>query len=119
MALENPALNDHAFERAMADGADGIELDVHFDERCGRYEVFHLGLLDEGTTCRVFTDCLTLVRTFSSTHPGHHPIFVHVEIKDRAADVDEARFEALEADILSVFDRAWIITPDEVNERLL
>lgn len=102
-------------EQLARQGVRGLELDVHWDASCERYEVFHIGLLDEATTCRVLTDCLALVRTFSERNPGHHPIFVQIEPKDAASSVTEDRLRALEREILSVFEPEWIITPDEVR----
>ncbi|MCC7541400.1 MAG: hypothetical protein IT379_34605 [Deltaproteobacteria bacterium] len=102
-------------EQLERQGVRALELDVHLDEECERFEVFHIGLLDERTTCRVLSDCLALVRGFSQRHPGHHPLFVQIELKDPASVVDEAYFVALENEILSVFDRSWIVTPDEVR----
>lgn len=97
-------------------GVRGVELDVRYDEDCGRYEVFHLPLLDERTTCRVFTDCLTALRTWSDAHPSHHVLFVHIEPKDGYDEATgEARFAALEREVLSVFPRELVVTPDEVK----
>jgi hypothetical protein len=93
-------------------GVRGLELDTHFNEETCRYEVYHLTLLDEGTTCRMFTDCLQQVRAWSDAHPGHHPLFIQLEPKDNG---DEARFVALEKEILSVFPRELLITPDDVK----
>ncbi len=97
-------------------GVRGLELDTHYNEACGRYEVYHLTTFDEGTTCRVFTDCLQKVRTWSDAHPGHHPIFIQIEPKD-GVDASNAaqRFTAMENEILSVFPRELVITPDEVK----
>lgn len=97
-------------------GVRGIELDTRWNEACGRYEVYHLPIFDEGTTCRVFTDCLAELRAWSDAHPSHHPLFVHLEPKDGwETDTGEARAVALEREILSVFPRELVITPDEVK----
>jgi hypothetical protein len=97
-------------------GVRGVELDVHWDDECQRYRVFHIGLLDDRTTCAFFTDCLVALRTWSEAHPGHHPIFVHVEPKTGfVSSAFEARFASLEAEVKAVFDPAWILTPGEVK----
>lgn len=109
---------EHApIEKQLAEqGVRGLELDTHYNEACGRYEVYHLTLLDEGTTCRVFTDCLQKVRTWSDAHPSHHPIFIQIEPKDGVDETNaEQRFAAMEKEILSVFPRELVITPDEVK----
>lgn len=96
-------------------GVRGIELDLNYNARCGRFEVYHVISLDDRTTCRQFTDCLLAVRDFSERHPGHHPLFVHIEPKGGEGRYDEGGFAEIEREILSVFDRSWIITPDEVR----
>jgi hypothetical protein len=93
-------------------GVRGVELDTHWNAACGRYEVYHLTTFDEGTTCRVFVDCLQQIRNWSDAHPSHHPLFIQLEPKD---DGDEPRFLALEKEILSVFTRDLVITPDDVR----
>lgn len=103
-------------DQLAAQGVRGVELDTHWNEACGRYEVYHLPIFDEGTTCRVFTDCLASLRAWSDAHPSHPPLFVHLEPKDGwEADTGEARAVALEQEILSVFPRELVITPGEVK----
>jgi hypothetical protein len=98
-----------------AQGVRGVELDLNYNARCNRFEVFHVAAIDDRTTCRVFADCLLAIRGFSQRNPGHHPIFIHVEPKGSEGNYSEAGFAAIEREILSVFDRSWIITPDEVR----
>ncbi len=105
-------------EQLERQGVRSVELDLNFDARCGRLEVYHVRVLDERTSCRLFTDCLLALRTFSEGHPGHQPLMVHLEPKGAEGLWDEARFALLEREILSVFDRGWIITPDEVRGEL-
>ncbi len=97
-------------------GVRGVELDLNWNSDCQRLEVYHIALLDPNTTCRVFTDCLAQIRNWSAAHPGHHPLFIHIEPKFNADPAtDELRMMAVEREILSVFSRTWIITPDEVR----
>lgn len=103
-------------EQLGAQGVRGLELDLHWSAQCGRLEVFHVGTVDARSTCRRFVDCLALVRDWSARHPGHQPLFLHIEPKFAASPAtDAARIEAMEREVLSVFDRRWIITPDEVR----
>jgi hypothetical protein len=118
-------------------GARAIELDVYDDPEGGAYadpglavkvgvdvpddpamhepgfKVIHQASIDTHSTCLTFVACLELVRRWSDAHPGHVPIGVQVEMKDE--DVDEAVFGRLEAEILSVFGRDRIVTPDDVR----
>ncbi len=97
-------------------GVRGVELDLHWNALCERFEVYHLGTIDSGSTCHLFTDCLDTIRRWSDAHPSHHPLFVHIEPKDTFAAADnEPRMLSMEREILSVFSRELIVTPDEVR----
>jgi Phosphoinositide phospholipase C, Ca2+-dependent len=77
------------------------------------YKVIHQADVDTNSTCLTFVACIRLVQTWSNAHAGHVPIEIQVEMKDDK--VTEPMFLALEREILSVFTRAQIITPDEVR----
>jgi Phosphoinositide phospholipase C, Ca2+-dependent len=77
------------------------------------YKVIHQAGVDTNSTCLTFVECIRLVRTWSDAHPGHVPIDIHVEMKDDR--VTEPMFRALEREILAVFTRDQIITPDDVR----
>ena len=53
------------------------------------------------------------MKTWSDANPGHVPIMIDVEMKDAA--VTPATFDALEAEIRSVFPPADLVTPDDVR----
>lgn len=118
-------------------GVRQIELDVWYDPLGGKYarpsfpiqvgvkipnnpvmlapgyKIIHQADVDTNSTCLTFVLCLRLVRSWSDAHPGHVPMDVHIEMKDDNAT--EPMFVALEREILSVFGRAQIITPDDVR----
>ena len=97
-------------------GVRKVELDVHWNEACERYEVYHVTQFDEGTRCREFTGCLQTLREWSDANPGHAAIFVQIEPKDiYRAQTAAARMDALDREILLVWPRELIITPDEVR----
>lgn len=103
-------------EQLESQGVRAVELDLQWDDTCGRLRVFHLPIVDARSTCDLFTDCLVELRRWSSSHPGHHPIFVHIEPKfSFSAETDEPRMLEAEREILAVLSRAWIVTPDEVR----
>lgn len=90
-------------------------------------KVLHLSDVDFETTCHTFVECLTTIRTWSDANPGHLPIAVLVEAKDEATPdplslgfvvpvpFDAAQFDALDAEIRSVFPPERLITPDDVR----
>jgi hypothetical protein len=91
------------------------------------FKVLHVQDVDYRSTCEPFIACLEQVRSWSHAHPGHIPIFILVETKQEAmADRDgihftrpepftPAVFDALDAEIRSVFPAAELITPDDVR----
>ena len=100
-------------------GVRGVELDLQWvgDARGGghHFEVFHVTIGDEGTTCRLLTDCLRAVRAWSDRYPGHLPLYLELEPKpgyDPGALEDY--FAVLEREVLSVFPRDRVLTPDEL-----
>ncbi len=109
--------------------AAGLPADPDFDpehemDKPG-FKVMHVQDLDERVTCHTFVACLTNVRTWSKAHPGHLPLMLLVETKEGgipsmpdapiAEPFTSARFDALDAEIRSVFQPGEIITPDEVR----
>jgi hypothetical protein len=109
--------------------AAGLPPDPDFDPRHEidkpGFKVMHVQDLDERSTCHTFVICLTDVRTWSKAHPHHLPIFILVETKEdtprdlpnavKAETFTPALFDALDAEIRSVFKPNEIITPDEVR----
>src|SRR5262245_34813547 len=97
-------------------GVRGFELDTRWIEDAGRFEVFHLPLIDEQTTCRAFVDCLATLKLWSDAHAGHEPLFVQIEPKDIPEDSEaETYFANMEREVLSIWPRERIVTPDDVQ----
>lgn len=88
------------------------------------FKVMHVQDLDYRSTCQPFTACLQQVREWSKAHPDHVPIFILVETKQgspKTVKVTEtevftsATFDALDAEIRSVFAPGEMVTPDDVR----
>jgi Phosphoinositide phospholipase C, Ca2+-dependent len=87
------------------------------------FKVMHVQDLDYRSNCQPFLECLRVVRRWSQAHRGHLPIFILIETKEsRERDymtVPEPFtpevFDALDAEILTVFSKDEIITPDQVR----
>jgi Phosphoinositide phospholipase C, Ca2+-dependent len=100
----------------QTEGVRQIELDINFNYLKKVFEVYHIAIADEGTTCRLFTDCLKTVKAWSDKNPAHHTLFIHIEPKDSPSQADaESFFKSLEAEVLSVFPRDRVVTPDDVK----
>jgi hypothetical protein len=89
------------------------------------FKVMHVQDVDYRSSCQPFTACLEQVKQWSHAHPGHVPIFILVETKQGAPrgelhltvpeSFTSATFDALDAEIRSVFPPEELITPDEVR----
>jgi hypothetical protein len=116
---------DHLpLERQLGEqGVRQFELDLNFiPAESGsptHFEVFHIGFLDENTTCRLLVDCLATMRAWSDAHPGHHPLVTLLEVKDPWMEDDlawgDAYLARLEEEIASVWPRDRLLTPDDVQ----
>jgi len=79
--------------------------------------------VDYRTSAPTLVDALKQVRSWSRAHPKHVPIMVMLELKENPEAVlptkplplDRKALETLEAEILSVFPRVEIITPEEIR----
>ena len=88
-------------------------------------KVLHVPDVDFRSTAPSFIDALGQIRTWSQANRGHVPILIQVELKDEAIPglpTRPVRFgpeelERVEAEILSVFARTEILTPDRVRGR--
>jgi len=89
------------------------------------FKVMHVQDVDYRSTCQPFTGCLEVIRQWSQAHPNHIPIFILVETKQgkphgklhltEPEPFTSATFDALDAEIRSVFPPNEIITPDDVR----
>ena len=91
------------------------------------FKVLHAQDVDFNSNCLTFVDCLTAVRRWSQAHKQHLPIAILVEAKDEPTvdplkmgfvvppPLTTADFDALDAEIRSVFSADEMITPDDVR----
>ena len=96
-------------------GVRQIELDIHYND-AGEFEVFHIPLVDQGSTCELFEECLQIVKDWSDSNPNHHILFMLIEPKD-TLDLEPiaGHYDELDAAILSVWPRERIVRPDDVR----
>lgn len=88
------------------------------------FKVLHSQDLDVRSSCPTWVQCLEIIKSWSDQHPRHVPILIMFNAKEGgsafpgvtpALDFSVAAYRALDAEILSVFPRQRIITPDEVR----
>jgi hypothetical protein len=109
--------------------AAGLPADPDFDPQGlmskPGFKVMHVQDFDYRSTCQPFIACLQIVRTWSKAHPQHVPIYILIETKqsDLPAQYHSAptekftssTFDALDAEIRSVFSPNEMILPDQVR----
>jgi hypothetical protein len=106
----------------------GLPADQPFDPdgimRKPGFKVLHVQDFDYRSNCQPFTNCLAIIRSWSKAHPGHLPIFILVENKDGRPQregmvtpepLTAETFDALDAEVRSVFQPREVITPDDVR----
>lgn len=88
------------------------------------FKVLHAQDLDYRSSCLTFVACLREIRDWSAAHPRHVPILIMLNLKRgpspipggvAALDLDAAAFDALDAEIRTVFPARALITPDDVQ----
>ncbi len=89
------------------------------------FKVMHVQDIDYRSVCQPFIACLREVRAWSHAHPHHIPIFILIETKQKSSEgsmqltpaepFTPAVFDALDAEIRSVFRSDKLITPDDVR----
>jgi hypothetical protein len=89
------------------------------------FKVMHVQDIDYRSTCQQLIACLKIVRAWSRAYPMHIPVFILLETKQtdlppqynaRSPEKFTAStFDALDAEIRSVFAPHEMITPDQVR----
>lgn len=88
------------------------------------FKTLHMQDVDFRSSCLTFVACLREIRDWSLSHPDHVPILIMLNAKTGASvfpggttalPFDDAAWDALDAEIRSVFDNGALITPDEVQ----
>ena len=101
----------------------GVAYDATDMDKPG-FKVLHMPDVDVRSHCATFILCLTQIRAWSDAHPDHVPILIMMNAKDGKPSTeggvtplpyDATAFDALDAEIRSVFGPGQLITPDDVR----
>jgi hypothetical protein len=95
-------------------GVRQLELDLYYQANLDVLEVLHIPVLDPGSTCETFADCVSEIATFSKTNPAHHPVMVLLEFKD-TNDADQATLDRAETILQEIMGPELLILPDTVQ----
>jgi Phosphoinositide phospholipase C, Ca2+-dependent len=89
------------------------------------FKVMHVQDFDYRSTCQPLIACLKIVRAWSHSNPKHIPVFILLETKQEdlppqyharsPEKFTPVTFDALDAEIRSVFAPNEMITPDQVR----
>ncbi|MBA4804248.1 MAG: phosphatase PAP2 family protein [Brevundimonas sp.] len=88
------------------------------------FKTLHMPDVDFRSSCLTFVACLGEIRDWSTAHPDHAPILIMLNAKTgrpsmpggtALLDFDAAAWDALDAEIRSVFGPDRLITPDTVR----
>ena len=88
------------------------------------FKVIHVLDVDYHSSCQMLIACLRQIAAWSQRHPAHVPLVITLQTNDERTPMpgaaqplrfNAAAFDALDAEILSVFPRDRIITPDDVQ----
>lgn len=104
----------------------GTAMGPAFAEAMARpgFKTLHMQDVDFRSSCLTFVACLGEIRDWSQAHPDHVPILIMLNAKTGASVVpggvaalpfDAAAWDALDAEIRSVFGGDTLITPDQVQ----
>jgi Phosphoinositide phospholipase C, Ca2+-dependent len=118
----HPAIVEKVAEAGLPPDPDfdpGHEMDLP------GFKVMHVQNVDQRSSCHTLVACLTTIRGWSQQHPAHLPIFILIETKQGKAGTNAspqgpepftaATFDALDAEIRSIFPPTEMITPDQVR----
>ena len=88
------------------------------------FKTLHMPDVDFRSSCLTFVACLGEIRDWSTAHPDHAPILIMLNAKTGRAsmpggvallDFDAAAWDALDAEIRSMFGPDRLITPDSIR----
>ncbi|MCM0059247.1 MAG: phosphatidylinositol-specific phospholipase C1-like protein [Algoriphagus sp.] len=141
-----------SLEKQLDMGLRNLELDVFHDPQGGRYtqpkgiemirkggnpnftfdtenklavpglKLFHVQDIDFQSHYLVFAEALQALKTWSNTHPDHHPIFILVNAKDapvpntiRPLPFTATALDSIDLEIRTHLGLEKLITPDQVK----
>ena len=88
------------------------------------FKVIHVPDIDFRSHCPTFKECLSDIKVWSQSHSDHLPIIITINPKDSGLDkpgfakvlpFDKIVLDALDREILKIFDTDHLITPKQVK----
>lgn len=127
--LEIDVVNDPEggrFVRPLTALSSGAAISPDFARIMSRpgFKTLHMPDVDFRSSCLTFVDCLSEIRRWSDANPDHAPMLIMLNAKTGGAsmpggtpllDFDAPAWDALDAEIRSVFGAERLIAPDDVR----
>ncbi len=141
-----------SIEKQLSRGLANLELDIAVDRQGGKYahpayyeqfkekyalpvynkesemnkpgfKVLHMQDLDFRSHCGTLSQCLNILKDWSDANPGHHPVFITVNAKDKPANglptlpdkFTPEDFRMLDQQILEELGRDKLLVPVDVK----
>lgn len=89
------------------------------------FKVMHIVDIDQRSSCEPLRNCLQIIKSWSDAHPNHLPLYIDLETKQdvplkngkftQPEQFTPATYDKLDAELLAVFGRERILTPDDVR----
>jgi hypothetical protein len=113
------------YSRKKATNLLGLNAPVMFSQEMEKpgFKVLHDSAVDYLTTTPTLISALKEIKAWSEKTPSHVPVFILLEMKDKSpvplakkpVQFTRSLLEGVEKEILSIFKRHQIITPDSVR----
>jgi hypothetical protein len=98
----------HMLDDVYIDRIRGLELDLHSNRSDGNWRVYHTSSDAGYSLCKIFDDCLKVIRAFHQGNPHHDVFFIHLESKETLSDT---LFDFDEPEVLH-------LTPEDLDQTL-
>jgi hypothetical protein len=113
---------------ALGQPGRGAPMDAAFADAMSKpgFKTLHMPDVDFRSSCLTFVSCLVEIADWSRAHPHHAPILIMLNAKTGEGsmpggagplDFDAAAWDALDAEVRTVFGADHLITPDQVQGR--
>lgn len=89
------------------------------------FKVMHIVDIDQRSSCEPLKNCLMVIKKWSDAHPNHLPLYIDLETKQdvpvkngtftKPEQFTTATYDKLDVELLAVFGRDRIVTPDDVR----
>ena len=97
-------------------GVRQFELDIWYNAELDDFDVYHIPLVDQTSTCQRLSECLRVMRDWSDENPAHQPFLTLLELKDNFdEDSAMALLAAIDARVGDDWPSERRVSPDDIQ----